>query len=333
MISKIIPCLLWLQIVVACLTAEEKETRTQTKNNIFGGLTFLRSRNIATGLENPIFAYEWSDVMLIPWEINDVSGMELALDLPGGFSLAPIHFLENDSTAKHSLILLSRKISTGRPRDKEYYQADWITYVTSSDATEPVMLILETVAGTDLYTATGFQAASSNLNVSVSELSYFLRINEPKTKVMVNIVDLERNPTELILHPDFIRGFDRVYWINGVFSNLFMNGSLSNARAHEHPLFQKSAGKTTSLLSKSHRTKHTFLKKSGKKTTKSSTTKSSHPKTHRSTNASLQNSLTEASRWSSFIKKHPHSIVTINTPIQVGEEVWVNSGTVNSNDN
>jgi len=205
----------------SCLDFFSQQLRIAIKRFIYGGLAFSRSPDVEAGIKPPLVQYEWENTIFIHWHIlpEEVPFMEARLSLLEGLSFVPVTVLLDETIAKYTLSLCVRKV-------EDTVQFDFLTYVMSSEDTKPHLMVIESRSSVETFTPLGLvEAASLKLEVDNERLVF--EDVETKSSFVVEIAGVPQNTR---VHRDFSRSFDKMYYKNGVYSRVFSNGSLAQAK-------------------------------------------------------------------------------------------------------
>jgi hypothetical protein len=159
------------------------------------------------------------------FKITDPGAMSAALKLPAGYSLAPTHFLENDTAKDYYLTLSIYEIEGA----VEGTRAEWSVYVDNGNGREKFMII-------DLQTEDAAVDPVSLINLP-SKVNHGLAGSTLSTILSSATIDFEasfdtQGSTEEHLSLDWIEAGDYICHINGICDKLFYDAETLDVPVH-----------------------------------------------------------------------------------------------------
>jgi hypothetical protein len=159
------------------------------------------------------------------FKITDPGAMSAALKLPAVYSLAPTHFLENDTAKDYYLTLSIYEIEGA----VEGTRAEWRVYVDNGNGREQFMVI-------DLQTEDAAVDPVSLINLP-SRVNHSLAGSTLSTILSSSTIDFEasfdtQGSTEEPLSLDWIEAGDYICHINGICDKLFYDAETLDVPVH-----------------------------------------------------------------------------------------------------
>lgn len=159
------------------------------------------------------------------FKITDPGALSVALKLPAGYSLAPTHFFENDTSEDYYVTLSIYEIDGA----VEGTRAEWSVYVDNGNGREKFMII-------DLQTEDAAVDPVSLINLP-SKVNHGLVGSTVSTRLSSATIDFEASfdtngSTEETLSLDWIEAGDYLCHINGICDKLFYDAETLDVPVH-----------------------------------------------------------------------------------------------------
>lgn len=330
----------------SCISSVDKEERVGLKKAIYGGFALQNANSVADGAANPVENYDWTNAVIIYWEIlpDMIEVLEDKLNFAAaGVTIAPIHLIdtEDEEESKFLLSLNCKQVDVSDQDPITTNQCDWMLHVYAPQSgPEPTLMIVDSIY--DFNTVSPLGSISQSLvDILVADDDGNVDAQNSGTstvKVDIDSVDTQFEfllDTSLMstesLSKDFAFSFDKLYWPNGVYSRIHSDGTLSSAKPLVLTNTQSENGSLDdSLVSerkKGSTKKKTKRNKGGRGKKKSKSSKSSSSSEDDDTEEASRGAITTmalVSPWTEFIDQIPHHVMYFPETIGLNTEVWVN---------
>lgn len=220
----------WLVLLVfllpnyglSCLNLLEQKIRIGIKRFIYSGLT--STRYAARAEHPPLVQIKWSDTVLLHWRIraDTLASFQDELPLPFSARLVPVPLLEEVSAADYILSLIVKQV------DDDHLELEWWTYITvdldSGASSKPFVLVVDSfTTANDAINPLG-KVQTASLNLRSRDAWEFLdrNITLPLAMREAEIIGVSRH---------LVGAFRRLYYSNGVYTSLFLDGSMYETKA------------------------------------------------------------------------------------------------------